>query len=479
MAGYAMRRQNWILALAAVALVAACLFFAFYVPQTPGRMDRPTARLIPRLEVWDTAADMEMPGLTSRYNVALLLVIFWALGFGAYGLAVAVTWRNGGGRAAVVIAASGATLAALVSVFAMPTVNTDIYNYMVSARVASEYEQNPHYVAPDRFPSDPIYPYASHQYTNIAGDNKLPAWTLVNIGLAMIAGDNVVKALLVYRGALFGLHLVNLALAGWIAARLAPPRLATSLILFGWNPIVALQATSKSDTVMVCFLLLAVAALVFGRERLAVVPLVLSALVKLLTLPLGAVYAVRELRQGDWRRIAVEAVLAAGVVALLYLPFLKGLGLFRAHFELLGTEGSTLSGLPRMIAIAGALALIVTLGWLASDTVPRLLRSWLVVLLYFGLFLSRFSMAWYLMIVIALASVVMNWRFHALMVGLTASAFLVSTWGATSNSAFRLPSPVDARLAVYYTLPALVLAAVALPRLWRLWRSGAPESAGQ
>lgn len=457
------RRQAWILGLLAVALLAACLFFAFYLPQTPGRMERTSAGLIPRLDVWEASADLGLPGLRSPENVALLLVLFSALGFGAYALAIAAAWHHGERRSALAVAWGGGVLAALASVFAMPTTNTDIYNYMVSARVASEYGMNPHYVAPVSFPRDPIYSYASAQYTDIAGDNKLPAWTVFNVTAAALAGDEVVTALLFYRSALLAVHLANAALIVRITRRLARRHQATSLVIYAWNPVVALQTTSKSDTIMVFWLLAAIALLVYYRERLAAVPLALSVLVKLLTLPLAAVYAVRALRLGGVRRVVVEGALAAGAVALLYLPFIRGPELIRAHFELLGTEGSTISGPARLVAIAGAVALVLALGWFRSETVPRLLESWLIVVIYFGFFLTRFSMAWYLIMLVALASLVIDWRYQVVMLALTSSAFLVSTWGATSNSSFTLPSLLSARMAVYYALPVVTLGALAIP----------------
>lgn len=461
------RRQARLLAVLAAVLLAACAFYAFYLPQTPGRMARTSSRLIPHLELWDAVADLRVPGTDSPETVAALLLAVGLLAFGAYAAAIAVSWWHGDRRSTLAVAGAGAVLLAAVSVVAMPTINTDVYNYIVSARVASEYDENPHYVAPARFPRDPIYPYASTQYTTIPGDNKLPAWTLFNVTIAEMAGDRVVDALLFYRGSLLVVHLASVALIVWIVRRLAPGHQATGLVVFAWNPIVTVYATSKSDTLMVFFLLLAVAWLVYGHERWAVVPLTLSVLVKLLTLPLGAIYALRVLRQGSWRDLAIQAALAAGVVALLYAPFIRGPELIAEHLELLDEGGS---GLPRSLkplAAAGALALVILLGWFWSDTVPRLLQSWMLILLYFALFLTRFAFAWYLLVLIALAAVMFNWRLHVLVVALTCSAFLVTMWSSTSNRLFPLPDLISARVVAYYLLPLAALVVLALTLAWR------------
>src|SRR6185436_15649709 len=117
---------------------------------------------------------------------------------------------------------------------------------------------------------------------------------------------------------------------------LFPGSEAAGLVLFGWNPIVAVYGQSKTDIVMVFFLLLAAYLMARARERLGVVALGLSALVKLITLPLLALMLARDVNLRHWRQLA----LSVGLVAIVYLPFAHGLGLLRDHLGLLGAVES-------------------------------------------------------------------------------------------------------------------------------------------
>ena len=106
-----------------------------------------------------------------------------ALKFAAYATAIYLAWNQPCGRRCLFVVVGAALLFFLVTVFALPNVNRDIYNYIISGRVAAVYSGNPYQLAPDQFPDDPLYRYASARYTGYPGDNKLPMWMLMNIAL--------------------------------------------------------------------------------------------------------------------------------------------------------------------------------------------------------------------------------------------------------------------------------------------------------
>ena len=91
-------------------------------------------------------------------------------------------------------------------------------------------------------------------------------------------------------------NLANLLLIARILQAVQPRQLLAGLGCMLWNPIVIAYGQSKVDTVMVFFLLLAALALVQEKRKLVVIALGVSALVKLITLPLIAVYWLYTLR---------------------------------------------------------------------------------------------------------------------------------------------------------------------------------------
>ena len=168
---------------------------------------------------------------------------------------------------------------------ALPNANTDIFSYIASARVAAVHDANPYEYPPTAFPNDPVYPYVSEQYRENL-PSKLPAFMLLNISLAELPGDDPVANLLTYRLAFFALSVATLVLSCSLPGaffrvggrRARPVRLES-------RPH-RLRAI-KTDVVMV-FLLAPrrLSATRVARERAGLVALGLSALVKLISLPL-------------------------------------------------------------------------------------------------------------------------------------------------------------------------------------------------
>ena len=183
------KRLVFVLAcLAFVMLIATCIAM-FILPQAPGRMAKPSAALIGSLPLWSFIASLPLPIPQQSLSVALCLLAISTTRFVCYGIAIAICWMRWGGSAGLRIVVSSALLFFAVAAFAFPNVDSDIYNYIASGRVGAIHGSNPYRVAPDQFPTDPIYPYANPQYTALPGDNKLPVWTLVNVLLAKVAGE--------------------------------------------------------------------------------------------------------------------------------------------------------------------------------------------------------------------------------------------------------------------------------------------------
>jgi hypothetical protein len=450
---------------AVVALDAA--YYAFCLAQTPSRVGRPGVALVSDFWLWSFVRDLGLPVPRSPGAVAAAVVICTVVGFAAYAAVVLINWNRSDRRAAwLVCGLAGGAFAA--SALAMPTTNTDVYDYILFGRVAAVHQEDPHANFPDEFPDDPIYPYSSHQYTG-KPDNKLPAWTLLTVGLASVGGDGPVTNVLLYRFALAGLNVASLALVAFIVSRIRPQATVAALALFGLNPIVAFLGQSKTDSLMAFWLLVGAALLVAGRRRLAAAGLVLSMFVKLITLPLAVVYWIREIRLGRAATVLADAVVATGIVLLLYAPFSRSLDLLVDHLSLLGDGADNLAAPLRAVCLALFVLVLAAVGLTRTDSHLSLFRGWAVVALAFALLLSRPGLSWYLIVPVAAVAIACDRRSALALVPITAGSFLLSTWRVQDSPANDLPAGV----AVALLAGVAVVAVVGAADLW--FRTGGPR----
>jgi hypothetical protein len=452
-------------------LLTTYFFYAFVLPQTPGRMMLPSVSLVPRLRLWSSVVSLPLPIPHTGQLVAVSVIAFSIVGFAVYGLAVYMSWNREVHSSSLFVALVTALLFFSMIACALPNADSDIYDYMVYARVAAVHNSNPYYVAPNQFPDDPIYPYSSPRY-NVYTDNKLPAWQLISILLARLAGDDVVVNLFVYRFTFLLFNAANIALIAIILRKLHPWHLLAGVVMYAWNPIVVVYGQSKTDTVMVFFLLLAILLLVTTKPRFAVIPLGLSALVKLITLPFVAVYWLRTLWLRRWRQLALDTLLLGMTVVVMYAPFWRGPRLLD-QLGLLGIGGSSAPGVVRPL-LAIVFALVVLWASRAQDgSHTKLLRSWAVVALFFSSLLTRFQFSWYLMTLLAVVSLTAAWPITLISVALSWMAFLINSWNAASTAAFPLPNPLALpRPLIYEGVVVIVALGTAAVVVWQKSRRG-------
>lgn len=459
-----------LIALAAILLVDT-LATAFVFPQAPGRMAEPSANLIPTLFLWRFVVALPLPVPRQPHTMALALLATSALKFATYALAVYVAWSLPPTRRRLFLIAGAGLLFFLINACALPNINRDIYNYILSGRVAAIHGANPYEVAPDRFPGDPIYPYASSRYTSFPGDNKFPAWTLINVALASVGGDRPLANLLLYRGMFLAFNLANLALIIRVLGALQPRHVLAGTLLYAWNPIVIAYAQSKVDTVMLFFALLAALSLAYRCRRLAIVALGISALVKLITLPLAATYWLAMLRRRSWRELVLAALLLALTVAVFYAPFWPGFGVFGAQLRALGNAGASGPTLFRQLAYAGFALAVLWVGLTRDGRAEHTLHGWAVLLLLFALFLSRVGFSWYLITLIGIVSLVAEWRITLMTIVLSALSYLVNAWDSAANETFDLPTLFALpRFPTYMLFVALIALGAAAAEIARRFR---------
>ncbi|HJZ46074.1 MAG TPA: hypothetical protein VKE41_02870 [Roseiflexaceae bacterium] len=436
----------------AAVLLAASLFSAFVLPQAPGRMAEPSAVLISQWPLWSLSVSLSLPVPRQSYSLAIALLVTSAIQFATYAGAVYLAWKTPSDRHRVCVVVGAALLFFLIAVCALPNVNRDIYNYIISGRVAAVYGANPYAVPPNRFLADPIYPYASARYMSYPGDNKLPAWMLLNVVLARLGGDDPVANLMLYRVVFLLFNIANLVLIARILQTVYPRRLLAGLVLYAWNPIVIVYGQSKVDTVMAFFLLLAALALVREKRKLAVVVLGLSTLVKLITLPLVAVSLLYELRSRGAGDLAKSALLLGLTAMAFYAPFWYGPQLLTTQLTSIGDVAAGGPGLVQLMLYAGFALAVVWVGVSRDGRVESVLAGWALVLALFAFFISRLGFSWYLITLIAVASLVAERWLASVVIIFSCVSFFLNAWDSASNETVQMPVLFSASRSYFHLL---------------------------
>jgi hypothetical protein len=459
------RRFAFQLAGLAALLFVLYLGFGFVVPQTAGRLGRPSAALIGELELWKWVLELGVPVPRSGVGVAALVVGLAGVAFAAYGLALRASWKRSN-PAALTVAVVAAITFAGVSLLYLPNLSSDIFNYMMRGRLAAVYGESPYYVAVDRFPDDPFYRYTSPEYRHNPGE-KLPAWMIFNRAFAHIAGNDPPWALLTYRAGFLLFHLGSLLLIVHLLKRTRPELQLAGVIAYGWSPIVAIHALNKTDTIMVFFLLAAVLFLAMGRRQTALVSLTLSAFVKLITLPLVALLLLGHLRTRRWRPIVLGAIVVLVTVGVIYAPFTHDPRLVLQHVgvdQIVAVVGRLLALEPaasthpaaeaaadgggvigRVVPHLGIVSFLLWLGcflWASfacKATWEVQLRRWAIVTFLLVLLMSKLEFSWYLMTPLALASLAGSGALTLIIVLVSFSSFLFNVWQSAAASGFELP----------------------------------------
>jgi hypothetical protein len=454
------------MALLACAMFAYFFFYLLLVPQTPGRMERASAGLFDQFTVWQWVTSLGWPLPTSPAQAVLIVVVVSTLGFIGFSAAVWLAWRP-----ATIwvrrIALIGGVVFLSLPLIALPNQQTDIWDYVAFGRVSAVHGESPYDVAPSAFPDDPLYEYASPQYREHP-DNKLPAWTLISTVLAGVAGSDPVTALMTYRVSLWLMNMASLLLIILITKQIGHERQAAGIVLWAWDPIVVIWGL-KTDALMV--LLLLVAAVISRRHRsLAVAPLAVSALVKLITLPLILMHFVSEARNRGLARAAASVFVVLVIAAATYAPFYRDPSLLVAHARLLSRGGSSLPEFLRPIAIVLFAGFLIWLGWTKAHDARSVLVSWAVALLVSGILFTVPGLPWYLMTLTAAVAVAGEGWLVAVLIPVSLASFLINARDYLLTSHFVTDAFPASPRGVFYAGAAalLVVAATKLyPRLTR------------
>jgi hypothetical protein len=289
---------------AALSLVIYVLFALFF-PLVPHYS------WVPTLDIRSFA-----PSLWHGLGYGLLLLLVYGFYLGAYRSAQAAPLRLG----AIL---SVAALLALPLLFVYPINAADIFRYFISGRLTAFYGTSPLAVAPVQFAGDPFLPLAGEW----AGETSPygPVWELIAGAIAAISGENLLLALLLFKGLALAAHLGSAALI-WQQQPAAELKAARTL-LWAWNPALLLMfaVDGHNDSLMIFWLLLGTAVLA-RRPVLGLLIALLGPLTKLaalLPVPFLFVWAWRRQQEAAARRLLLAGTVAGGLVlaAIAFVPF--------------------------------------------------------------------------------------------------------------------------------------------------------------
>lgn len=443
-----------------IGVVLVALTYGFVLAQAPIRMVRESAGLIEASSIWSFLADLPWPVPTDAPVIAATLLVTGVVGIGAWSLAMVVVWDRPATRRALAVILVPAAIALSASAFALPTLSSDLIDYVLSGRVAAVHGANPYVAVPDDFPDDPLLPYASGNYTDDP-EAKPPIWIAGAIAAAALsAGSGPADSVLIARLLFLGVTVLNAGLIAAILHRWRPRHLMAGLVMYTWSPVVLFHGQAKFDSLMATFALLAALALVQARPLMSMAALWASVLVKLLTLPLVAVSGLGALVSRRWDRVVAYGLIAIVLTVVAYLP-LGGPLLFIEHLTQVSRGGESLPGPVTLMLLVAAGVAVLWAGIRSRGETEGTLQGWAVAALATVL-LSPIGSAWYLLVPTAVVSLSGERARTFALIGLSGIALLTDTWMRTSNRDFPLPVPFDLTRTQAFALGMVAVAVVAV-----------------
>jgi hypothetical protein len=199
-------------------------------------------------------------------------------------------------------------LFALILIWMQPVTTTDLYGYVARGYLYAYQHLNPMTKPAFLLPgsllvSRPAAPYG-------------PAWLLLCGAFAVLAGQNLLVNLLLFKVVGAGGVAVAIWLVGVLAGRLAPHRATRIVTFFAWNPLLLFEAVGNghNDIVMMICVLGALVLMLDRRARAAFALIVLGALIKyaaVVLVPLWLVYELAQRQRESTRQVVADATAVA------------------------------------------------------------------------------------------------------------------------------------------------------------------------
>ena len=207
-------------------------------------------------------------GLTSNANASqtsthsILFILLMAVAFVIYGLFAWFIQRQYAqhqSRSLLVWIWIGAVIAGGVFVITPAMLSHDIFVYASYGRIIEAHHANPYFVPLIHFPQDYFIAYDDWRKAVSAYG---PIWLAICAIFSPIIGDNLTRAILIYRLFAFAAHLINILLVTNILRTMGRSERTVVLgtLLYAWNPL-ALEESSlgaHNDVFMVMLILIGI-----------------------------------------------------------------------------------------------------------------------------------------------------------------------------------------------------------------------------
>ncbi len=325
-----------------------------------------------------------------------------------------------------------------VAFFAMyPVSAIDVYIYAARSRLFSHYGENPNAVQPlNHWDADPYMAYASKEWADDLSPYG-PLWNLIAYPVTWIGGDNIGIAILGFKV----IAVAAVFLIAWLVYQIVreshPGWEITAVMFWLLNPLVMWDgiANAHNDVLLMLPVVAAIWAWRKGYDRWVIPLLLISVLIKYVTLILLPVAVVAVWRRNPDRRERISGVLfaiSAGLflLAVSLFPFYD-LGAIR---ESAAAQGSKVAVSPAwaikstliewdvvrlenesIIRVAYAIVSLYIAGWMVAcwRNPSRMPRATFEVLFAFMLIGSTNQRAWYVLWLIPMAALLIPenpWR---------------------------------------------------------------------
>jgi len=291
----------------------------------------------------------------SRFSFegAWLYCLTFALAFALYGFG----YRLGARRlrhpraAALILGLSGLAHAALLPMY--PLDATDVYDYIIRARMTAVYGMNPFRDVPRQLPDDPFYRFVGWKNVPSAYGG---AWELIAALTTRLAGEDALTNVLAFKG-LAALGSLIGALGVYSALMHSAPRRAIGgMYLFALNPLLIYMTAGRAhnDSLMIACLAWSLAFLARRQYVASLLSLLFGALIKfipLMLMPIVAIVAWHQVHPTERLRVfALSALLGAALCYAAYAPFWFGIETLRAERRASMYSGSLPTVIRQLIA---------------------------------------------------------------------------------------------------------------------------------
>ena len=304
------------------------------------------------------ASDYRASMITTNSIEFLLLMAF---AFGVYGLSAFFIQRlpeQSDYKNVLRLIWLGTIIGGLIFVLTPAMLSRDIFVYVGYGRTIVVHHANPYFVAPSRFPQDPLTSYDDWKDATAAYG---PVWLTICSLWTLVLGNSPLGYVLAFRLFALAAHLLNIWLVATILRKTGSSARTVTLgtLLYAWNPLVLQESSlgGHNDIFMVTLILLGIFLCLHAEQRHfarpshylpPVLAFTLAALVKFTALPLIALFLVVLARNTlysvqpasptnekngsrHWKSMFLKVLLACitgGFVALIfYAPFWLGHGI--------------------------------------------------------------------------------------------------------------------------------------------------------